>query len=421
MSFTYLDEYSYFTNVCLNVTDDCNLACVYCFVQQKPHFMTLETAFKAIDFIVNNLKQRQILEIGFDKTKTANVSFFGGEPTLMWDKIIKPTVAYAEANYPGLVHFNITTNGTLLDDERIHYLGEHDIPILLSMDGGEKVQNLNRPCKNGGNSFPLVEKNIPSILKEFPNTTFRSTINQDTCDTLFDTFLFAASKGFTNIFMCPNCREEWSETNIDILRKEVNKIFTYFVFSFLNGEMPIYCTPIASAFIHILNHDVQVVNQDFANLEIQRQVSRCGLGSGSASISYDGKIFGCQEQDSRDTNGYFYIGNIFDGIDKEKHSQILSDYHKLAKVVSEDKTLCDTCPIRTACSEDICPSVTHDMFGDFFTRPKIDCYWNMFLVNGAIASMKILVDGDNNQLFKQYLDEICLMEEDICDGDVVCL
>ena len=90
-------------------------------------------------------------------------------------------------------------------------------------------------------------------------------------------------------------------------------------------------------------------------------------------------------------------------------------------MVSEDKTLCDTCPIRTACSEDICPSVTHDMFGDFFIRPKIDCYWNMFLVNGAIASMKILVDGDNNQLFKQYLDEICLMEEDICDGDVVCL
>ena len=421
MELKYEPIYKYFTNICLNVTDDCNLACVYCFVQQKPHFMTLETAFKAIDFIVNNLKQRQILEGEFDKTEAANVSFFGGEPTLMWDQIIKPTVAYAEQTYPNLINFNITTNATLLNEERIQYLKEHNIPILLSMDGGEKVQNLNRPCKNGGDSFPLVEKNIPFILKEFPNTTFRSTINQSTCDTLFDTLLFAAGKGFTNIFMCPNCREEWSEENIEILRQEVNKIFTYFILSFLNDEMPIYCTPIAGAFIHILDHDVQAINQDFVDLERQRQVSRCGLGSGSASISYDGKIFGCQEQDSRDTNDYFYIGDIFTGIDEDKHYQILNDYHKLAKVVSEDSSLCDICPIRTVCGEDICPSVTHDMFDDFFIRPAIDCYWNMFLINGAIAAMKILVDEDDNQLFKQYLEEVCPMNGGVCDGNAICL
>ena len=32
----YLDKYKYLTNICLNLTNNCNLQCKYCFVCQKP-------------------------------------------------------------------------------------------------------------------------------------------------------------------------------------------------------------------------------------------------------------------------------------------------------------------------------------------------------------------------------------------------
>jgi len=39
----------------LNVTDDCNLQCRYCFVQQQPHYMTLQTAKDIADWLYQNL------------------------------------------------------------------------------------------------------------------------------------------------------------------------------------------------------------------------------------------------------------------------------------------------------------------------------------------------------------------------------
>ena len=56
--FKYKEEYGWFTSACLNVTDACNLACRYCFVEQHPHYMTLETAKKCVDFLISNIDKR---------------------------------------------------------------------------------------------------------------------------------------------------------------------------------------------------------------------------------------------------------------------------------------------------------------------------------------------------------------------------
>ena len=50
----YQEQWAYPSGGCLNITDDCNLACHYCFVQQKPHYMDLQTAKDAVDFLYNN-------------------------------------------------------------------------------------------------------------------------------------------------------------------------------------------------------------------------------------------------------------------------------------------------------------------------------------------------------------------------------
>ena len=111
-------EHSYPTCFCLNVTDDCNLACKYCFVQQKPHYMSLQTGKDAIDYIMNNHKKKQEFFPGVEDLGKPNVTFFGGEPSLLFDSLIVPLVLYAEEKYPNQMTFDMTTNGTLLNKDR---------------------------------------------------------------------------------------------------------------------------------------------------------------------------------------------------------------------------------------------------------------------------------------------------------------
>lgn len=206
MEFEYQEVYKYPTCICLNVTDSCNLACKYCFVQQKPHFITLDLAKQVVDWLVNNLHIKNNME-GIKDIEYTTLNFFGGEPMLLYDDIIVPLVLYAEEKYPNLVHFGITTNGTLLNDERIDFFKQHNFNLLLSIDGGKITQDFNRPQRNGEGSFDLVVKNIPYLLKNFPFLTFRSTIYQPTVKYLYENYKYAEEQGFRNIFLCPNARE----------------------------------------------------------------------------------------------------------------------------------------------------------------------------------------------------------------------
>ena len=74
--FIYQDRYKYCYNACLNLTDACNLACRYCFVEQQPHFMTLDVAKDAVKFLVNNFNQ-----LKHEENDVMVITYFGGEPT----------------------------------------------------------------------------------------------------------------------------------------------------------------------------------------------------------------------------------------------------------------------------------------------------------------------------------------------------
>ena len=66
----------------LGLTDNCNLACSYCFVKQKPLEMTYEIAEKSVEWLLSN----------HSNDSTPLVTFFGGEPLLKYDYIIVPIV-----------------------------------------------------------------------------------------------------------------------------------------------------------------------------------------------------------------------------------------------------------------------------------------------------------------------------------------
>ena len=107
----------------MNLTNQCNLSCQYCYEfgedkvatpEGKPKFMDFETARASVDYLFSNPAGR----------RGVHITFFGGE-TLMNFPLLKQVVDYAErkpAEMGRYIDFSLTTNATLLTPAIIEYL-----------------------------------------------------------------------------------------------------------------------------------------------------------------------------------------------------------------------------------------------------------------------------------------------------------
>lgn len=149
----------------LQITQECNLRCSYCVYSgsylNRSHshkIMSIDTAKKGIDFIINHSKN----------SPTVNFAFYGGEPLLRFN-FIKECVAYAKEKGEGKkITFNMTINGTLLTDEIIKFMKDNEVSLLISMDGPKEIHDKNRVFSNGMGSFDKIMNNINKIKVKFP-------------------------------------------------------------------------------------------------------------------------------------------------------------------------------------------------------------------------------------------------------------
>ena len=149
----------------LNVTNQCNLACTYCYEfgadkistqTGKPKYMTPETARAAVDFLLDSAKGRDAV----------HVTFFGGE-TLMNFKLLRDVVAYADAKAAESgrrVTYSLTTNATLLTDPIIDFLADHAVGVTVSIDGPEEMQDARRVYKSGKGSYAVILPRLKALI-----------------------------------------------------------------------------------------------------------------------------------------------------------------------------------------------------------------------------------------------------------------
>lgn len=151
----------------LQVTQDCNLRCSYCYYvneryRQRHHShikMEFSLAKRAMDYFMEHSSDEKEIVLGF----------YGGEPLLCFD-LIKKCVEYMELNVQGRkVRFVLTTNGTLLTNEKIEYFIEHDISILISLDGSKESHDYNRKFADGTGSFDIIINKIKNLKENYPD------------------------------------------------------------------------------------------------------------------------------------------------------------------------------------------------------------------------------------------------------------
>lgn len=379
------------TNAVFNVTDDCNNCCVYCFTEQNPHYMTLDTAKSAVDYLANNIQEQNETE--------GRITFFGGEPLLCWDSIIVPVVNYAEQTYPKMFTFSITTNGILLTYERLLWMKKHNIYPHFSMDGAKQTQDMNRPCKDGNSSFEKLQYIIPAMVNLFPEVTFRATITPQSACFLYDNFIYALQMGFSNCFFTPNVRENWTAENKMILFAQLGMIYEFYNKVFSDNKKPFI------DFIQIsdaIKENIQCEKKIFYN----RSAHHCGMGEDCVGIGYDGSIYGCQEQATHGKRSKFYLGNIETGYKKARHINLINRFINSSSIVTcETPSLCIDCPRKEICKNKSCPSTNIDLFSNLYTHANMDCSWklmNFYLARNLIENMK----DSNSDSFVKYFNSI---------------
>jgi uncharacterized protein len=169
----------------LNVTNQCNLACTYCYEYgedkivdtengRQSKFMAEKTALESVDFLLK------------ESGRVAHLTFFGGE-TLLNFPVLKSTIAYARTRAAALgkdIDFSLTTNATLLRPDIIEFLAENNVGVTISIDGPREMQDRFRVFSNGAGSYDIVAPKIKDLLRRHRTRPIgaRVTLTSDTLD-----------------------------------------------------------------------------------------------------------------------------------------------------------------------------------------------------------------------------------------------
>lgn len=163
--------------VWLGITNNCNLQCRYCYIEKS----NINMENKTVDIIVGQL-QEIIEERGYEELV---VKFTGGEP-LINESVLKYAVDVLNERILIKKHFEILTNGTLINSKLIAYFKEKNVTISVSLDGKDEESNSNRKDVCGNDYFNKVFDSVIALMENGVVPNIMLTINSSNLRNLPD-------------------------------------------------------------------------------------------------------------------------------------------------------------------------------------------------------------------------------------------
>lgn len=170
------------------VTNLCNLDCVYCCYGDLYENTGRDTLHNVMDFdkakkIIDYLQQYWNSDTNLSHKGHIIIGFYGGEPLTNFP-LIRQIVEYTQTLHlknESTFLYTMTTNSILLD-RYMDFLAEHEVLLLLSLDGNE-IHNSLRIDKDGKPSFKRVYQNIKMLQQKYPDyferkVNFNSVLNR---------------------------------------------------------------------------------------------------------------------------------------------------------------------------------------------------------------------------------------------------
>lgn len=379
-------------SITLNLTNACNLSCIYCFEHNKYNsYMDAKTAIDIVD------KAYRPLEL---ENASFTVNLFGGEPMLNWP-VIKAVIDDCNKKHRD-IYWGMTTNLTQFPDDFIKYVDEAPINLLVSIDGIKAVHDKNR-C----NTWDTVTRNLKKLITAGLSLYLepRMTVMPEDAKYMFEGVDYLVNElQIDNVTPMPVTDKEWTEEQLNDYKENYEKIMDMYI-SHLNNDN-------SKRNISIKNIDdilVDVLSPDVSD------DMYCPIFSNKwCTFDTNGDIYPCHQIPTSDIDikKSQKIGNIYTGVDESK----VYDSNKEHRKATYYKEECKTCPARVLCKGG-CPEENIRETG-IINKPT-DAYCSIKRIMSSIVKKKqneILNASNirsrklnvlkNNIEIKNYVDKI---------------
>lgn len=319
-------------DLAISLTEDCNLACVYCHADAGT-----VTHHKSM----SRDKIRQVISYYFEYLGTnypdcreVRLSFMGGgEPTIR-PRLMKYAIELAkqEATKREITLVITTATNGCFSKEIAHFIMDDFSHISLSFDGPAYIQNLHRPLKNGADSFDHVFRTAKYFQENSFPVAFRATLSTESIRLYKEIVDFFARKfPGSYIGLEPlNSLGRGSTCSLtpspEQFAEGINKICDY-------AE----------------SKQLKVRNANIGKFHLLRTVFCNAVAAPSFTVTVNGEIWACSRDSAPDIFRYGYF-------DFEKGGVII-DYERLRKIKSINVfnfPECNSCFCKYHCAGD-CP------------------------------------------------------------------
>jgi uncharacterized protein len=378
---SYQAHASAVSTLCLNVAQDCDLNCRYCFAKGGNYGkgkarMPSKVARRAVDFIIDHSGGLQ----------TLTLCFFGGEPLLNFP-VIQETVDYSlrRGRESGKqFRFNITTNGTNLTREIREFLARNKFSTIFSIDGPKEIQDKMRPFKDGTGSYDVVSRNLRELIDDTDKDELDFSIRATYTRKLHDISKIAmhlVDMGCHDISVEPavfrNDEFEIRARDLPEIKDEYSRFAHLYIDEIKRGRY--------FSFFHF-RHTIDQTSR------ATRYLTQCGAGSGYLAVSSDGDLYPCHRFVGNDQ---YLMGNVFDGISRTDIVDLFISAHV------NNKEKCLRCWARYICGGG-CHAYAIEFNGDILKPYDIECELMKHRVELGAHIYAELVDGYQETLKKFY-------------------
>lgn len=381
-------------NVTFQVTDDCPMACTYCYQTHKGNnVMTKETAKKGVDLLFKLYEENNSDFINKD-THTIILDFIGGEP-LMNVEVIEYTCEYfmdecIRRNHPWLFTWraSMISNGALYFKPEVqkflskfHYF----VSFGITLDGPKDIHDSCRKYHNGSGNFDDAYKAAQHYHETYKEEiATKVTIAPENLLNLNKIIKFFTNDGVQLIHA--NCvfEADWNEEHAKIFYKELKEMADYLLE--LNDETT----------ITLFN------DKAFEPMSPKDNNNYCGGTGAMIAFGPDGTAYPClrYSPSSISNNRKLLISGSVNGLYETLKQKFLK--HSLDKITrrSQSTNECFYCPIAKGCAW--CSAWNYDKYGTPNKRCTNICvmhkarslanvyYWNKwYKQNGEDKKMRM--------------------------------
>ncbi len=267
--------------VWLHITNNCNLKCRYCFVEDK-RSITMSSS------ILKNVAESLAFTSRKYNLKRLTVKFAGGEPTLAFP-VLEKFEKYIEKcmeDSATELHFSLLTNGTILNDNILSFLKKPNTGLSVSIDGYEDAHNTFRIYKKTEfGSWETIQNNL-GLLKEHNIVPYiTSTISAESSHSLPHLLRWIRQNGLKtriNLVKQPDCSWNNSKGTKDKYAKVCSCFANSFNIAFKELESPRY----SLEFVKQLRlSDLHFNKPTYGQI--------CGIGFNHIVVKPNGNIVSC--------------------------------------------------------------------------------------------------------------------------------